>query len=89
MEIKPDNTIIANLKAGQIAAEQPQKQVAQDQALPAAQLSDDFGKLQEQALQLTDDAVKVEQARQDLLNGELDSREAILSAAENLLTLGL
>lgn len=89
MEIKLDKNIVTNLTPGQISAEQSKKQVHKDLMSPAAHLSDDFGKLQEQALQLSDDNTKVEQARIALLNGEIDSKEAILSAAENLLTFGL
>jgi hypothetical protein len=89
MEIKLDQNIVSNLASGQISAEQVQKKTQKSQITPAAQLSEDFGKFQEQALQISDDTANVEKARQALLNGELDSQEAILSAAENLLTFGL
>lgn len=89
MEIKLDKNIVSSLTPGQSPVEQTRKQTAEAQTSPAAELSEDFGKIQQQALASTEDAVKVQQARQALLSGDLDSQEAILSAAENLLTFGL
>ena len=89
MEIKLDKTVLSNRTPEQVSPEQTQKEIQKNLTTPAAQLSDGFGKLQKQVLQLADDSDKVEQARQAILKGELDTKEAILSAAGNLLTFGL
>lgn len=89
MEIQSNTNIVTNLTAGSISAGTSGKQDKTGRTGQAAELSSDFAKLQMQVLQLADDPAKVESARKALLNGELDSETAILSAADNLLTFGL
>jgi hypothetical protein len=89
MEIQTNTSVVTNLNTNGQAAGASKKQSKADMNEQAAELSSDFGKIQERALQLADDSAAIQAARNALKNGDLDTEAVFLSAAETLLTLGL
>ena len=86
MEIQTTNISIST--AGALPLGQA-KSSSKESTGKSAELADDFGVFQKRVLEINEDPAKVEAARQALLNGELDSETSLLSAAENILNLGL
>ena len=89
MQIQPPDNL-ANAYTTQSSREAQQRKVAPADAA-ISQLSDEFASVVRQSLQRyqVDSSEKIQQAKQALAEGRLDTPEAIESAAENLLSFGI
>lgn len=89
MQINSDNNLISKLAAQQNAVPQGGKQQPKSDNNVSAALDSSFGAILSKALTPPDDTQLIEQVRQELREGRLESDRAFEQAAENLLKFGL
>jgi len=89
MQINSDNNLISRLAHDGPRIQQGGQGSAKPRAAESAALGEGFGDILSKALNTTEDRSAVEQARQDLKAGRLESDAAFEQAADNLLRFGL
>ena len=89
MQVQPPDNL-ANAYATQSSRDAQQRKIAPADAI-ISELGDEFASVVRRSLQQyqVDSSEKIQQAKQAIAEGRLDTPEAIESAAENLLSFGI
>lgn len=89
MRIQIDQATISKLAANTRQETSSDQKKVSKKSLESVVLDENFGKLLQIAQEPSDLTDRVQKARLDLKNGQLDTDEAIQSAAENILNFGV
>ena len=89
MQINTNNNLLSSLSAGYSKPVQADKNEHAGDAGRAVELGKAFGDVIDKAMVEPDYHAAVEQARQALADGTLDTQDAVFAAAERLMRLGI